>query len=172
MHIAFTSSPGRGETDLLLASFAESMLAEGRKPVGTVQINSECAQPGKCDMDVKILPDGPTIRISQSLGAESRGCRLDPSALETSVGLTDAALEKGGECLIVNKFGKQEASGGGFRPVIAKALELDIPVIVGLGRLNADEFHEFTGGMAQELPSSLDALKRWFADIHADRPAG
>lgn len=162
MKIAYTMSPGRGDTDLLLASLAESLVAKGVRPVGTVQINTECAEPGRCDMDVKLLPDGQTIRISQTLGAGAKGCRLDPGALEIAVGLTDRALDGAADLLIINKFGKHEASGAGFRPVIAKALDRDIPVIVGLGRQNIDAFQEFSGGIADEVPPSLDALAQWF----------
>lgn len=162
MNIAYTTSVGRGETDLLLHDFADALIKNGHIPAGTVQINSECNVPGRCDMDVRILPEGPVIRISQSLGKASKGCRLDASALETAVGLADTALDTEAECLIVNKFGKQEAAGSGFRPVIAKAMELGIPVIVGLGRQNWDAFQEFTGGMAHELQPNLKALKDWF----------
>ncbi len=162
MHIAYTTSPGRGETDQLLYSFAEALLKQGRRPVGTVQINTDCGGPGLCDMDVKVLPDGPVIRISQSLGAGAKGCRLDPSALETSVGIAEQGLEADADCLIINKFGKHEASGAGFRPVIAKALEKGIPVIVGVGRLNQEAFAEFTGGMATGLTPDVASLMRWF----------
>lgn len=162
MKIAYTLGAGRGETDLLLASFAEMLIGAGKTPLGTVQINSECAEPGKCDMDVKVLPDGPTIRISQSLGPSARGCRLDPAALEMAVGQVAAGLSSGADCVIVNKFGKHEASGGGFRPVIAEALALDVPVVVGLSRLNTEAFLSFTGGMAQEVAPDLDSLKAWY----------
>ena len=164
MKIAYTKSPDRGKTDLLLQSFSDALLGLGHQPVGTVQINTGCAEPGQCDMDVKVLPAGPTIRISQSLGTGSRGCRLDPSALEQAVALTERQVKPGVDCLIVNKFGKHEASGGGFRPVIAKALEYDVPVIVGISRLNLDEFLEFTGGMAAEVTPDLQSLLAWFSE--------
>jgi hypothetical protein len=61
----------------------------------------------------------------------------------------------------VNKFGKQEAQGRGFRTLIAEALSRDIPVLVGLNSLNAEAFHDFTGGVASELPAEADALFAW-----------
>ena len=57
----------------------------GLRLAGTVQTNSENCDRGKCDMDLRVLPDGPSFRISQDLGAASRGCRLDAGALETAV---------------------------------------------------------------------------------------
>ena len=69
MRMGYTLAPGRGDVDLLLAEVAERLEGEGVKLCGTVQINSECETDGLCDMDVRVLPDGPVIRISQSLGA-------------------------------------------------------------------------------------------------------
>ncbi len=161
MHLACTMAPGRGDTDLMLAGLASDLMARGLRLCGTVQINSERADTAPCDMDVRVLPDGPVLRISQDLGPSARGCRLDPEALETAVGLVSARLDAGADLLIVNKFGKHEAEGRGFRDVIAEALALEIPVLVGLNGLNRDAFDEFAGGLATHLPPESDALARW-----------
>ena len=110
-----------------------------------------------------MLPDGPVIRISQRLGHLSKGCRLDPSALEQAVGLVETRLVKGADCLIINKFGRFEAEGHGFRSVIADALSRDIPVLVGLNRLNAVAFWEFSGDLAVHLPPSETDLLEWLS---------
>ncbi len=160
MNLAYTMAPGPGDTDLLLHSLAERLIANGFRPAGTAQINTKPADAGPCDMDVIVLPDGPTIRISQTLGPSARGCRLDPDALERAVGLVQAQLAEC-DCLIVNKFGKHEAEGRGFRPLIADALALEVPVLVGLNGLNEDAFHAFSGGLAQRLEPAGDALHAW-----------
>lgn len=161
MNIAYTIAPGRGHTDLLLAGLAERMSVQGLRTCGTVQINSKPCDDGRCDMDVKVLPDGPVLRISQSRGPEARGCRLDPDALEAAVARARGVLEEGADVVIINKFGKHEAEGRGFRELIAEALESGVPVLVGLNPTNAPAFHEFTGGIATELPPSHEALVRW-----------
>ena len=160
MRIAYTMAPGRGDTDLILHEVARSIMAAGYKPSGTTQINTERADAGPCDMDVLVLPDGPKLRISQSLGREARGCRLDPEALETAVGLVQKTLPRS-DCLIVNKFGKHEAEGRGFRPVIAEALALDLPVVVGLNQLNADAFFEFSEGLSVSLDPKAGDIENW-----------
>jgi glycosyltransferase involved in cell wall biosynthesis len=171
MKIAFTIAPGRGDTDLLLAGLADRLAAAGVVTCGTVQINSECGGRGPCDMDVRVLPDGPLIRISQSLGPEARGCRLDAGALETATGLSEARLD-GADFVIVNKFGKQEAQGRGFRTLIAEALAADIPVLVGLNGMNREAFDAFTGGLAAELSPEMEALLAWAeAALGRDRDA-
>lgn len=170
MNIAYTMAPGRGDTDLMLNHLAQSLQRRGLRICGVVQINTERETDGPCDMDVSVLPDGPVLRISQSLGRNATGCRLDPAALETAVGHVTTRLANGADLLIVNKFGKHEAEGRGFRPVIAEALMNDIPVLVGLNGLNRAAFEDFTGGMAEELPPNRQALNDWLY-AHLPGPA-
>ena len=161
MKLAYTIAPGKGDTDLILASVATELAAQGLKCGGTVQINSERACAGPCDMDVKVLPDGPILRISQDLGPSARGCRLDPSVLEEAVCKVAERLDQQTDVLIINKFGKHEADGRGFRDVIAQALTLDIPVLVGLNALNKPAFEDFAGDLAVALPPTPHALVSW-----------
>ena len=165
MKLAYTMAPGRGDTDLVLERLAADLAARGLRCRGTVQINSERADAGPCDMDVRVLPDGPVLRISQDLGPQARGCRLDPTALETAVGLVAASLTSGADLLIVNKFGKHEADGRGFRDVIAEAVAMEIPVLVGLNALNRPAFESFAEGLAVQLPSDPAALMAWVKEV-------
>ncbi|MDF1856828.1 DUF2478 domain-containing protein [Pseudooceanicola sp.] len=165
MKIAYTMAPGRGDTDLLLYRLAQELIARGINTCGTVQINSEGPGSGPCDMDIQVLPDGAILRISQSLGKESRGCRLDPAMLEQAVVLCQARIAREPDLLpdilIVNKFGKHEAEGRGFRSLIAEALARDIPVLVGLNALSQAAFEQFCAGIAVELPPNIGALRSW-----------
>lgn len=161
MRIACTMAKERGDTDTLLFSLADTLARQGVKTVGTVQINTASDCDGLCDMDVRILPCGPDIRISQNLGKHAKGCRLDPDALETAVQQVSERLRDGADLLIVNKFGKHEADGRGFRDVIATAITRDIPVLVGLNTLNAPSFHAFIDGPCLTLPPELNALQNW-----------
>lgn len=161
MKIAYTMAPGQGETDRLLFRLAETLAQRGVRVCGAVQINTERGETSPCDMDVQVLPGGTILRISQALGPGARGCRLDPAALETAVGLVATGLTDGADCLILNKFGKHEADGRGFRPVIAEALSLDIPVLVGLNDLNKQAFLDFCGGEVTLLPPEIEALTDW-----------
>lgn len=166
MMLAYTMAPGRGDTDLILEGLAADLSARGLRCCGTVQINTARgaqgrADAGPCDMDVRVLPDGPVLRISQDLGPSARGCRLDPAALETAVGLVAARLSSGADLLIINKFGKHEAEGRGFRDVIAEAVAMEVPVLVGLNALNHEAFDAFAGGMAVRIAPQRAALRAW-----------
>ena len=84
--------------------------------------------------------------------------------------LTEAGIDAGTRLLIVNKFGKREAEGGGFRPLIAAALERGLPVLVGLGERNAEAFDAFAGDMAETLDPSEAALIAWCDRVVAPAP--
>ncbi|GIT90457.1 hypothetical protein JANAI62_00610 [Jannaschia pagri] len=161
MRLAYTITEGRGELDPLLYDVAQTAMTRGLRVAGIVQVNSDRPDCARCDMDVLVLPDGPMIRISQSLGREARGCRLDADGLETSVAAAQARLDAGADLLIVNKFGKQEAAGRGFRPVIAQALASDVDVLVGVNALNRDALLAFADGLAEAVPADQDALTHW-----------
>ncbi len=165
MKLGYVICEARGATDRLLSALAERLLARGLGLSGVVQTNTECADNTKCDMDLRVLPDGDTIRISQSLGSESRGCRLDPSELERAVALVSATIEEDSpQLLIVNKFGKHEADGRGFRPLIGEAMLRGIPVLAGVNGLNEDRFVAFSGGLAERIEPDLDRLEAWVVD--------
>lgn len=160
MKIAFLKSQDNVDVNTVLAQLAERLLDDGLRVVGTTQTNTERADTHKCDMDVRILPEGEIIRISQNLGPNSRGCQLDPDALEKAVAATLTRLD-GADLLIVNKFGKHEADGRGFREVIAAAMDKGVPVLVGTNGLNLDAFLTFTAGAAECLAADLPALADW-----------
>lgn len=112
--LGYFVSQGRGEADLLLAGVAARLMADGWRLAGAVQVNVETRADRPCEMDLHVLAQDRVVRISQNLGALSTGCRLDPAALETAVGLVERALEDGVQLLVVNKFGKQELEGRAF----------------------------------------------------------
>ena len=86
-------------------------------------------------MQLQVLPNGPVIRINQNLGREARGCRLDGGALEQAV-VEVSRRTQSAQALIVNKFGKLEAAGRGYVPLIVEALDNGIPVLIGVNALN------------------------------------
>lgn len=160
MTLGYVSLPGRGANDRFLATVAARLQDEGLRLCGTVQSNLPRPDRARCDMDILVLPDGPVLRISEDRGDLARGCRLDAGALEQAVLGVAAALPRS-QLMIVNKFGKQECEGRGLAPLIAEALERDIPVLVGVNRLNITAFQEFADGLETPLPADEARLVAW-----------
>ncbi|WP_319826428.1 DUF2478 domain-containing protein [Thalassovita sp.] len=160
MKLAYIQSDATGEVNRALTDAATRLMEQGVSVVGTIQTDTPRPKSDSCDMDVRVLPDGDVIRISQDLGPESRGCKLDPNALEQAVAQTMDRLDRA-QLLVVNKFGKHEADGRGFREVIAEALARDIPVIVGTNGLNLQAFLDFCGGEATQVLATPDSIVDW-----------
>jgi len=151
----------RGAVDVLLAEVAARLSAQGWPLAGVVQLNSETGAQARCDMDLQVLTMATRVRISQSLGPLSRGCRLDPQGLEEAVGLVERALDQGPRLLIINKFGKAELDGRGFRPVIGRALAEGVPVLTAVNQANLAGFETFSEGMGSPLPPDAQAVIDW-----------
>jgi len=163
MRLGYVIGTGRGAVDRLLSAVAARLEGEGMRLAGVVQINAE--RPGqRCDMDLAVL-GGDRVRISQCLGPLARGCRLDPVGLEEAVGQVGAALARRPQLLIVNKFGKAEIAGRGFRPVIAQALGDGVPVLLGVSRANLDGFDAFADGLAEALPAETAPILDWCRSV-------
>ncbi|MCC7320022.1 MAG: DUF2478 domain-containing protein [Rubellimicrobium sp.] len=160
LRLAHTGLPGRGRTDALLCGLATRLSGAGMTLAGTVQVNTPRPGTHHCDMDLRLLPGGPVLRISESRGQSARGCRLDAGALEGATEWLLRHLERA-DLLIVNKFGRQEGEGRGLVPVIAAAFERGLPVLVGVNALNLALWTGFAGGLSRELPPHEDALFNW-----------
>lgn len=167
MVVGYVIAEGRGNTDRLLSALA-GQLETRLRLAGVVQTNTDRTDCSGCDMDVRVISSNQVVRISQSLGVDSKGCRLNPAALEEAVGLVENALLGGADLLIVNKFGKHEASGRGFRPLIGEALARDIPVLLGLNAMNLDAFLEFAGDFSVAMDPDLDVLRDWVFSLTGD----
>jgi hypothetical protein len=152
--LGYITGFAEGQANDLLGRVAAALQAEGVRVAGVVQVNTGA----RGAMDLQVL-GGDLVRISQSLGTLSRGCRLDAAGLERAVGLVEAQLTAGADVVIVNKFGKQEAAGRGFRPLIGAALGAGVPVLLSVGDEYLAAFEEFADGMGRALaPVDADVL--------------
>ncbi len=147
--------------DGLLARIAAQLSARGLKLAGAVQHNTDNGNRCRCDMTLQDLRSGRLIEISEKRGENARGCRLDQMALEEMVGLALAAVEADAQLLIVNKFGKHEGEGHGFRAAIEAAIDADIPVLVAVSDNNYPRWSDFVQGLDRELAKDEAAIVKW-----------
>ena len=138
--------------DTLMRGIAEQLVAGGHALAGFVQINQPRPGRSRCDMILQELSSGERVGISQDRGEHARGCMLDVDELLRAGALAMQALEAGPDLLIINKFGKTECEGGGFRALIAEALVRDIPVLIAVPRANIEEWLVFAGNLATNHP--------------------
>jgi hypothetical protein len=164
--LGYVTANERGTTDALLRAVAARLTAEGVALIGAVQDThapDACAEPGDpaCQMDLTLLPAGQVIRISQTLGRHATGCRLDTDGLERAAGHLARAMDSRPALMVINKFGRQEAEGRGFRPVIGQAVCDGVPVLTAVAADHLAAFCDFAGDQATALPADLGAVLDW-----------
>lgn len=163
VRFAFVLSETRGLSDRLLSCLTRRLCRENRSIVGVVQTRPPAEGSHPCEMDVSLVPGGPVIALSQQLGPGSRGCRLDPAALEAAALWAERALSARTALFVLNKFGAHECAGRGFASAIARALELEVPVLTSVNSRNLPAFNAFSEGVAEQLPCTGRALDIWVA---------
>ena len=147
--------------DALIAQCAADLVASGYRLGGVVQSNAHRRGRRRCDMYLKDLLGGDEIKISLDRGNEARGCRLDPDAFARIDAWIERAVLERVDLLIVNKFGREEAHGRGLRSVIAEALIVEIPLVIGVSRRNLYDFLTFVGDSATRLRPDIEAITAW-----------
>jgi hypothetical protein len=149
--------------DRAIARAIDPLRERGVALAGALQLEP-ADLPGRhpCDMLLQDLASGDVTAIAEDRGSGARGCRLDPSLLtDLAEAVTSSLYSEEPRLLVVNKFGKIEADGGGLRGAIAEAVGLGIPVLVGVPARNLDRWRAFAGPLAVELPAEPAAITAW-----------
>lgn len=161
----------RDPIDTVVASFAARLVAQGRTVAGLVEA---APAPDAClmrDMALKDLGSGAVVSICQDLGANARGCRIDPRGLARAGALLRAGIDTRPDCVLINKFGKMEADGLGLADEIGLCVAEGVPLVIGVPRRFLDAWNAFAGGLDTQLPCSESALAGWWDAVAAERAA-
>ena len=147
--------------DAVLEEVAARMLRRGFVVDGFLQREGSGAEGCCSTMYLQPLGGGTLQAISQNLGRHSTGCRLDPQALAALCGPLIARLGTDTDLLIVNRFGKGESLGTGFRSAIENAFMLGIPVLTAVRDTYWEAWQAFTSGEFCCLSPDVDQADAW-----------
>ncbi len=150
---AIVYSDGRQFEAFLLDATA-ALTDAGIRLAGLVQYSQPKPDRAKCDMYLRDLATGVLHAISDDRGPLARGCVLNTDRLLHACAIAESGLSSQTDLLVLCKFGKSEAEGGGFRSLIARAFELDVLVLIGVPLVNLVPFREFSAGLAGEIELS------------------
>jgi len=160
--IGYDAGQGDG-VDAMLRALAHDLMAQGYKLAGAVQWN-EVRQGQQHDaMILEDLATGNRLDVSGHLGAGANGCRLDSYALETVAGIVANTIDRDVDLVILNRFGKQEVSRAGFRPIIEAAVANELPVLTGLNNAFRPFWESFTSGEGVYLAPRREDIQAWAA---------
>lgn len=159
--LAAFSPPDAARADALLDAVVADLTAAGVPAAGCVQRTVTLAS-GRDTKWLAFLDGGPPLAITVDLGSGAAGCSLDPAALALAAARIAPQIA-GARVLILNRFGRTEAMGGGFRPLIADALAAEVPVLTVVPARYRGAFDDFAGEFACWLAPDPAALRHWLA---------
>ena len=147
--------------DDILEAVARVLQKEGVIVAGFLQ--RESAGDGECcnRIDLEDIASGEHHIISQALGSGARGCRLDPQALAGVAGPLLAGLDTRPDLLILNRFGKGESEGQGFRAVIEDACARGIPLLTAVRENYVEAWQGFAGELGAVLSPDQASVVEW-----------
>jgi len=156
---------GQDDIDAMFATFAANLLREGHRIGGVVQHNAK----GDCGprdlMRLVDLMTGREIPLCQALGSGASSCKLDPGGLAEAAVSVSRAIADNVELVIVNKFSKQEAAGGGLRAEIADAVVAGLPILTAVSDKCYDAWMAFTGGFGTTLVCEQRVIEDWWREM-------
>jgi hypothetical protein len=148
----------------LLARFAGRRMREGLRVAGVIEELTVQENCNLCETLVLREVAGSTIvPITQNLGSGSSACNIDTAGLAAACQTVLAAIERGADVVVLSKFGKIEAEGGGLLDAFQAAAAADLPCLAGIKPSFASHFLEFAGGYSQWIEPDDAALERWWA---------
>lgn len=136
--------------DRQLREIVGALKSAGLNLAGFVQHAKPRKGRSRCDMVLEDLHSGERIEISEDRGEHARGCMLAVQQLMRASAAASGALDAAPDLLVVNKFGKTEAEGGGFRALIAEAMAREIPIVIAVPQTNLEKWRAFTEGYVTE----------------------
>lgn len=147
--------------DDFLAKLGEKLRADDIRLGGAIQRNVPGALTSCSAMTLIDLASGTATEISQNLGSQAQGCRLDTSRLAEFGMLLGGKSADDVDLLILNKFGKAEADGHGLRSNFVRAIEAGIPILTAVRPPYDQAWLGFHEGLAVELAADLELARAW-----------
>lgn len=146
----------------LLGKIAAEWRDSGLRVVGLLAENNRDG--GQCSA-ARLRDIGTGQRFSIQLDAAPSGtsCHLDPSGLDRACADLLPRIA-GADAVILSKFGKTEAAGGGLQPLFAAALAAGVPLLTTVSARQESRWSAFAPG-ARWIEPVADTIRDWRATL-------
>lgn len=149
------------DVDQIILDVMAALKSDGLQPVGVVQRNADNGA-DHCDgVGVEFVTSGRLMGISQELGPDALGCRLDNTKLAEIAGLVAEEIDSEADLLVLNRFGKSEADGGGLIDCASRAIAANIPVLIPISPKHVDAWNSYHGGLGVDISPTSEAISSW-----------
>lgn len=153
-----------GDSDAIqgfLASLAQSWRSRGLVVAGVVE---ECvlkARDGREKTALRDLVSSALFPLKQDLGSGSTSCSLDLQGLAAAACSVETAIEAGCDCVILSKFGKIEAQGGGLIGAFYAAIAGGRPIVTSVSPSVGEAWSAFAHPLFRFIEPDSGAVESW-----------
>lgn len=164
---AAVASDGTADVDALLAEVAAAQRAAGRRVHGLLMRHDGPPAGGTACAERMWLVDiarGTEYLVSQPMGSLSKACRADPRGFARAGEVLRGALGEAPDLVVVNRFGRLEAEGGGLRAELLALMAEGVPLLTAVAPPYRQAWLDFSGG-APVLAPEAPALQAWLAQV-------
>ncbi|TCO73244.1 DUF2478 domain-containing protein [Rhodovulum euryhalinum] len=156
---AVTYGPGE-PPDALIAAFVSRLTDPGYRVAGMVQRGA--CRDGHIGREVTLFPWEERLILTDAHDPRFAG-------IETRI---MGVLDLRPDLVVLNRFGWLERCGGGWRRVIARAMDLGLPVLVPVPQVIFRDWLDYTGGLSVRLSGSAPALEDWWQSMRSEHLPG
>ncbi len=111
------------------------------------------------------LSDGARYPIFQDLGQGSQACHLAGDGAVAAASAVAKDIATGCDLVILSKFGKLEAAGGGLREAFAAAMEAGLPVLTSVARAQAGPWESFAAPLFTPVAADAGDIEAWWRSV-------
>lgn len=104
---------------------------------------------------------GERFSIFNDLGPGIAGCHLDGAGAVAAAAAVQRDIVEGCELVLLSKFGKLEAAGGGLAAAFRAALDANIPLLTSVSPAHDAAWREFVKRKFVVLPPEPAAIDLW-----------
>lgn len=113
---------------------------------------------------LRSLVDGTRQPIFQDLGRGS-GCHLSGDGAAAAAAAVRGDISAGCDLVMLSKFGRLEADGGGLRDAFAAAIEAGVPVLTAVSPPYMARWQAFATPLFTLLPPDAGQLDAWWRSV-------
>jgi hypothetical protein len=110
--------------------------------------------------------------IFQDLGMGSTACHLDPGGVATAAAAIQRDVAAGCDLVVLNKFGKLEAAGGGLLDVFTTAAEAHIPLLTSVSPAFEAALVGFAAPLHCFIPADIVEIEEWIGALRGENERG
>jgi len=113
---------------------------------------------------LRSLVDGARHPIFQDLGRGS-GCHLSGDGAVVAAAVVRGDIAAGCDLVMLSKFGRLEADGGGLRDAFAAAIEAGVPVLTSVSPPYMAKWQAFATPLFTLVPPETEQLDAWWRSV-------